>query len=273
MLSLGVLLPLDKRSWGINLKLGFVTCSKADFQGLMQTIESYKYFQKHITEIVLVLSDFSENEIRLISKSTVDLPCRFIVSDSMGIYNAMNLGVKEISTDYVVFLNGGDELVQGDGLLELFDGIKGYEWGYGALQVINLPGAKTKIYRSKKYCLLKHRFGIKYVPHPSTMFRRLSIIDRNGFDESFSVAADQEMILRFAIETDPYVVLKPISRFYTGGLSARNDLEIVQDFHKISLKLFGAVFNSELIDTFLWTMNLHTRVFLRAIIRRFKSRY
>ena len=273
MLSLGVLLPLDKRSWGINLKLGFVTCSKADFQGLMQTLESYKYFQKHITEIVLVLSDFSENEIRLISKSTVDLPCRFIVSDSMGIYNAMNLGVKEISTDYVVFLNGGDELVQGDGLLELFDGIKGYEWGYGALQVINLPGAKTKIYRSKKYCLLKHRFGIKYVPHPSTMFRRLSIIDRNGFDESFSVAADQEMILRFAIETDPYVVLKPISRFYTGGLSARNDLEIVQDFHKISLKLFGAVFNSELIDTFLWTMNLHTRVFLRAIIRRFKSRY
>ena len=249
-----------------------MTCSKADFHGLMRTLESYKYFRKHIAEIVLVLSDFSENEIGLISKSAVDLPCRVIVSDSMGVYNAMNLGVRELSTDYVIFLNGGDELVQGDALLELLDGIKGYEWGYGALQVINLPGAKTKIYRSKKYSLLKHRFGIKYVPHPSTMFRRMSIIDKNGFDESFSVAADQEMILRFAIETDPYIVLKPISRFYTGGLSARNDLEIVQDFHKISLKLFGAVFNSELIDRSLWAINLYTRVFLRAIIRDPKTR-
>ncbi len=249
-----------------------MTCSKADFHGLMRTLESYKYFRKHIAEIVLVLSDFSENELRLISNLAVDLPCRVVVSDSMGIYNAMNLGVKEISTDYVVFLNGGDELVQGDGLLELFDGIKGYEWGYGALQVMNPSGAKTKIYRSKKYSLLKHRFGIKYVPHPSTMFRRHSIIDRNGFDESFSIAADQEMILRFAIETDPYVVLKPISRFYTGGLSTRNDLEIVQDFHKISLKLFGAVFNWELIDKFLWTMILFARVFLRSTIRSPKTR-
>lgn len=249
-----------------------MTCSKADFHGLMRTLESYKYFRKHIAEIILVLSDYSENDIGLISKSTVNLPCRVILSDSVGIYNAMNLGVRELSTDYVVFLNGGDELVQGGGLLELLDGIRGHEWGYGALQVINLSGAKTKIYQSKKYSLLMHRFGIKFVPHPSTIFRRLSIIDKNGFDESFSVAADQEMILRFAIETDPYIVPKPISRFYRGGLSTRNDLEIVQDFHKISLKLFGAVFNSELIDRSLWSINLYARVFLRAIIRYPKTR-
>ena len=238
----------------------------------MRTLESYKFFQKYIAEIILVLSDYSENEIELISKSTVNLPCRVVVSDSMGIYNAMNIGVSELSTDYVIFLNGGDELVQGDGLLELLLGINGYEWGYGAMQVINPSGAKTKIYQFEKYSLLKHRFGIKYVPHPSAIFRRLSIIDKNGFDENFSVAADQEMILRFAIETDPYVVLKPISRFYLGGLSTRNNVEIVQDFHKISLKLFGAVFNSEFIDRALWVMNLNARVFLRAITRSSKTR-
>jgi hypothetical protein len=249
----------------IKPSIGIISCSKSDLSGLSRTLKSLNEIRDEINELVLVLSDYSESEIITITNQSRNLMPKIITSEPLGIYAAMNRGLKELGTEFALFLNGGDEIINSKSLSKLLDNMQGANWGYGSLEISTEESNVIRVHKFLPYSITRHRFSLNYVPHPSTILRRESILNKNCYNEKFTTAADQELILKFAIESSPRVIPEPIARFYLGGKSTRSEHEIVNDFQLISQNLFGYTLKSKTFDRILWKSIKSARIILSKI--------
>lgn len=232
--------------------LGVVTCSRADLPGLSRTLESLKLGRGSFQKLILVLSDYSDSEIQTLIADYSILKPIFVLTESKGIYQAMNLGCADLETQLVLFLNGGDELIDPGALIELTNLIKSGGWGYGGIQIASVESKTLRTYQFGRYSKKLHRFTIRYVPHPATVFSMQTLRQFGGYNLSYSTAADQDLILRFARASDPTVINKTIAKFYLGGQSTRSNRETITELRKISKNVFGNTLDSEVIDKIVW---------------------
>jgi hypothetical protein len=235
-------------------QLTIITCSKSDFMGLSKTLASITSFQQDFPSLKLVLSNYTDEQIEVIleqieytSSSVLNIPPK-------GIYSAMNAGLFGIDTTFVMFLNGGDILLAPEELRKLISKCADGSWGYGSLAILPIQPNLSRIYKFKPYSSLLHRFGIKYVPHPSTVISTELIQRIGGFDEKYMIAADQKLIMQCALVSEPKIIGEVISGFYLGGASYRTSKEINNDFANISKELFGLIGKSYFIDKTIWSL-------------------
>ena len=168
-----------------------------------------------------------------------------------GIYYAQNLGLSRVKNRLVIFLNGGDKLEDSSGLHNLVKELGQSSWGYGEIDLIGSSASDKQRYRFK-YNRYLHRLGLKYVPHPATVVDAKEAIRLGGFDEKYLSAADHKLLLMFSKRSAPVVVRSLISTFYRGGMSSRNQREVVSDCMNISHELFGYFLNNKFLDRLLW---------------------
>jgi len=241
-----------------NLKdLSFVVCSKDDLTGLVRTLNSLDLRVLNGSTKVIVLSDYSSSQIKELKKKFNHRSFQIYEVDPRGVFSAQNYGLRKVDSDFVQFLNGGDELMEPSALSELLFNLARSDWGYGSLCVVSLDG-NSRVY-SFKYQMLLHRLGLRYVPHPSTIIRTKVAIELGGYDEKYNSAADHKLFVKFAQRGKPIIVKETISKFYLGGLSTRNKKLIVADSAKISREIYGYFFRSQTIDTMIWKLVLGIR--------------
>jgi hypothetical protein len=213
--------------------------------------------------VIVVHTNYSQREINNLASTFPSLKIKLIESNKNGIYEAMNLGIENSNQDFLFFLNGGDELINLKGLCKLVNKMKHSTWGYGGLIITKSLGTFNREYTFKPYVQVLHRLGIKYVPHPSSIVRRSTILKMGGFNTAFRVAADQELFIRLSLLERPIIIKDNISNFFLGGESSRLQNQIMNDFKKISHQNFGFFFNSRIIDLYIWKIML----FIRKIIK------
>lgn len=231
--------------------LTVITCSKSDLTGLKSTLRSLLQIKTNFYEILVLATGYSLEELALLPKEFSTLKLDIQVPKKDGIYEAMNLGLSQARSEYVIFINGGDQLESAEALEKLTRDLNGRQWGYGSLSV-NSGASHNKVYRFKPYRQLLHRMGIKYCPHPTTIIKRETAIELGGFNPKYKIAADQDLLLKFSKLELPIVTNQEISRFMLGGISTRSSQQINQDFKNISRENFGFFFNSILIDKIIW---------------------
>lgn len=238
--------------------LSIIVCSRNDSVGLKTTLKSLELINNSNFELILVLSDYSKNEIeniRLLVKV-----CNFIVVDTSakGVYSAMNLGISRASKEFILFLNGGDALFSADNLQGLLAKIGKNSWGFGAINI--LKKENHKCYRFKPYFKNLHRLSLKFVPHPATIYRTSFVEKLGRFDTKFKIAADQKMALQASKISSPVTSRLIISNFNLGGISDnRTSHDVVNDFRRISHELNGYFFGIQKIDTLIWCLVLKIR--------------
>ena len=133
-----------------------------------------------------------------------------------GIYNAMNKGLSLASSDYVLFLNSGDELI---------DNITVKNINFDAGKMIffraNIVSSKqTKIYPSLKYTNKNIGSWLKSAlpNHQAILFPR-KFYANNRYNERLKIAADTEFKSR-CLTSQGYIFDESVFvNFYTGGLS------------------------------------------------------
>jgi len=243
--------------------LGIVTCSKSDLDGLLRTLHSLSNSLNSFDEFVLVLSNYNDKEISLIKESSKLFNTKVLVTKSEGIYAAMNIGAENLKTEFVFFLNGGDELMDGEALQNLVRKIGNGNWGYGSIVIAEMGKSKSRSYSFNSYSIWLHRLGIKYVPHPATVIRRTIFSKLAGFDVSLSVASDQGLMLSLARKWQPIIIGESISRFYLGGESTRTASEINENFKLLSNKIFGPIMSSHVVDNLIWTVLKTLRILFK----------
>jgi len=123
---------------------------------------------------------------------------------------------------------------------------------------------KETEYRFEPYSQLLHRFGWKYVPHPASIISKEVFETLGGFDENYTIAADQKLFLQASKVCFPRVLSKPVSKFHLGGLSSRSVLDSMKDLQLASNEVFGPLFGLQPIDNFFWFAN----TFAKKIVKK-----
>lgn len=117
-----------------------------------------------------------------------------------GIYDAMNKGIRLASGDIIGFLNGDDIYQDGDVLrtvIEAFARDPQLDIVYGDLVYISADGTNRVVRNWVTGDYYPDFFDDgKVPPHPSLFVRRSVLMDTDGFDTSFRIAADYELMFR-----------------------------------------------------------------------------
>jgi len=238
--------------------LTIVIVSKEDEIGLQRTLNSLLKFGGAYPNVTLVLSYEKQLQIIDTIKKYPFTP-KILFENSSGVYQAMNLGLVEIETPFVWFLNGGDEYY---GTIDLFKilkvNINKSLIIFGVEIRDNFTNSK-RTYRLRFYSKLLHRLGLIFIPHPGAIFKTNLLKFHGGFKPNLKIAADQEAL--YALAKTKYFSLNKenLAIFHLGGLSTRKSDEIVNDFREISRINHGFFLNWLFFDQIIWKCIFYLR--------------
>lgn len=232
----------------LNLKVSIITVCLNSEKTILKTIKSVN--NQNYAEVEHIFIDGgSIDKTKIIIKENSKRQLKIINQPSQGIYNAMNLGIKNSHGDVIAFLNS-DDFYDNDRVIqkiaELFD--NNTEIVYGNITYFNTNEGK-KNWRSFKpglYYPLAYSKGW-HPPHPAFFIKKNSI--KKLFDESLEISADfnfmfyHQEILQLKSK---YININCVN-MGVGGVSQKfhnivkgnqNIIKIINKYYKINLIVF-----------------------------------
>jgi len=149
----------------------------------------------------------------------------FIIGKDKSLYNAMNIGLKNTWSDYILFLNSGDHF---------------YNNNASHLIKLNLDKNclifKTVLKYKKRSLYPKKRFFYSnyYHPHPS-FIRPPQLKQKIYFNEKYKIDADSIWVNNNISRYSSKKIFKNFSIHYLGGLSTSPNLETIKNYFSNSL--------------------------------------
>jgi glycosyltransferase involved in cell wall biosynthesis len=197
--------------------LTIVTINKNNAKNLKRTIASLWQIEADEDVELIFIDGASSDDSVLLAKALWN-ENQLISEPDSGIYNAMNKGLSLAKGKYVLWLNSGDELVDGvwDEVKQVLQGTDATVVAFG-LEIYNESGTKLLERRIPNANMLPRRT----LPHPSSMFRRDVVSSLRGYDESFKIAADRFLFLTMYQQGEKIAYFRIVlSKFYLGGISS-----------------------------------------------------
>lgn len=162
-------------------------------------------------ECIIVDGVSRDNTLHIIEEyEKKDSRFRHVSEPDNGIYDAFNKGWRMAKGEWIHYLGSDDRLVK-DGLKNLF------------LQETNadLIGGAVYLVRDDEEDKLQET-NLADGCHQAFITKRKIIEQLGGFDESYKIIADKDLLVR--IVTNNFIVLNykiPVAYFYVGGVSQR----------------------------------------------------
>lgn len=204
--------------------------SEKSIQTCLNSILSQTY--KNI-ELLIIDGKSSDNTVKLSKEITNSFHRARIISEpDLGIYDALNKGLKLAKGDIIGFVHSDDLLFSENVISEIIKEFKtkNIDGVYGDLQYVSRNNINSVI-RNWTSCsfnekLLKNGW---MPPHPSLFLKR-DVYEKHGnFDINFLVSADYDFILRIFADKDlcfKYIP-KVITKMRVGGASNKNLANII----------------------------------------------
>ncbi len=152
---------------------------------------------------------------------------RLLLRDRMGVYNALNFGIRNTTGDIFGFVHGNDALASPDVIsrvVEAFEADPELDFVFGDLRYVSPRNHKPgRIYHAEDFST-EQLIGGVCPPHP-TLYIRRTTADRIGeYAENYRIGADFDMWIRLFCAEPPlkYRHLPLIMvNMTTGGLSTK----------------------------------------------------
>jgi hypothetical protein len=234
------------------VEFAIVTVVKGDLVGLIKTrkaIETQTYKNwKH----VIIYGGNDPKAIKYIQELNPQNTIYRVELDS-GIYNAMNKGWKLSPENcYIYFLNARDVFAELDSLeiaaSELVS--SNYPlWGCTTHEEIDENGENwiCKLVSPPSLSNQLHAFG--YRSHQAVVMHKDLIRELKGFDESYRIASDWDLIVRVQMKYTPAIWTKPLGRFEIGGMSSIKILDAHSELMLLRKKYLNYNFLESLLDS------------------------
>ncbi|PZX49795.1 glycosyl transferase family 2 [Algoriphagus ratkowskyi] len=223
---------------GINLSIIIPNFNSGSL--LDHTLASIFFKEIIFTFEVLIIDNLSIDNPRQYIDNYPEGSIVYISEQDIGIYDAMNKGVKLASGRWLFFLGAGDELI-----IDAVNQIKFNQYKNSTLIYANTQLLKNGKVYDGEFDLLK--LMKRNISHQA-IFYNLSVFNEIGyFDTNFKITADYIFNLKIFMRTTVEIHYLPIvvSRFLGGGLSddLRDDF-----FQNNKLKII----NKLVLSNFIW---------------------
>jgi len=235
------------------MKLSIITVCYNSSVTIRDTIESV--LEQKYQDIEYIVIDGSSNDGTIeIVKEYGDRISTFISEPDLGIYDAMNKGIRVASGDVIGFLNSDDIYSSSSALSQLMQRMisEGTDSVYADLIIVD-PIDLNRTYRyydSSKFHPKKLKYGLMPA-HPTILFKRHVYLQHGLFSLDYKIAADYEIIVRFYhLKMVSYTYLPSVVvKMRAGGISTRGiknswtlNREMVKACHNNGLKTFLPLF-------------------------------
>jgi glycosyltransferase involved in cell wall biosynthesis len=239
-----------------------VTVVKDDLIGLKKTrksLENQSY--KNWRHIIIDGDSGQETQKFLSSLSVQDT---FYVSEpDSGVYEAMNKAWKLADPQsFVFYLNAADVFADTNSLLEANAAMKTNSyasWGCTTHEEIQEDGDGWVCKLVSPPSVANQLFAFGYRSHQAVIMKAEFIAELGGFDESYRIAADWDLIVRAMLVDKPIIWSHPLAVFQLGGLSQANMARAHQELRQLRRIHLGKSAKQNILD-YLW-QNVYLRYF------------
>lgn len=165
-------------------KLSIITVNYNNSAGLEKTINSV-IIQKN-TDFEFIIIDGASNDDSLQTlKNNKEYIDYYVSEKDLGIYNAMNKGIKIAKGDYLLFLNSGDELYDENALNHIKKNNE--DLLYFDAFFYNSTSSFVHQYPNK----LNFNYFLKYsLPHQATIINRKLFLKAGLYNENYKICSD-----------------------------------------------------------------------------------
>lgn len=249
-----------------------ITVIVAVFNGaktLQQYIDSVAHQSYPNKELIIIDGGSNDGTVDLLKANNEQIKY-WISEPDKGIYNAWNKGLSQAKGDWICFLGADDYFWDAQvlermaaALAKLHPSIR---VAYGQIMLLNNDG--ESLYPvGEPWQKVKERFKqLMCIPHPGAMHRRSLFDECGGFDESFRIAGDYELLLRELKSADAVFIpdLVVVGMRY-GGVSSnpKNALaslfEVRRAQRKQGLRVPGLIWLFSILK-------LYVRIFLWGVM-------
>ena len=182
--------------------ISIITVVKDAERDLLRTIKSVDNFYDIISEHIIIYKKSKDNTLNVIKDNLNDKRV-YTEQKNTGIYEAMNLGLKNIQfNNFVLFLNAGDVLINKNFFYNL-PNYKKFDIIYGITKSgfwIKDRFHKKRIEDFGEYSEKKINFG-NCPSHPSFIFSRKKF-KNFFFDCKYKIASDYHLMIRMLKSTN-----------------------------------------------------------------------
>lgn len=205
----------------MNKKFSIITINYNNLKGLKKTIESVINQTWKEFEYVVIDGGSTDGSAEYLVTQTENIDY-WISEKDLGIYNAMNKGVKIATGEYLLFLNSGDHFFNNKILEQNHEHVTLDDLIYFNLEMI-AEGSSEIINYPKELRFYDLYFST--LPHPATFIKKELFCTTGLYDENLKIVSDWKFfILALFRDNCSYnKINETFSTFYLDGLSSRED--------------------------------------------------
>ena len=177
------------------MKISVITISYNSSITIKHTLKSVQTQTHPNIEHIIVDGKSTDNTLQICND--FNHISKIISESDMGVYDAFNKGLKLASGEIIGFLNSDDVFYDKHSLKKISDKFdEQTDCVFANLDYVNQKGKVVRKWRSKPY--QRNAFSKGWMPAHPTFYCRKSIYDElGGYDDSFDIAGDFELMLRF----------------------------------------------------------------------------
>ena len=220
--------------------ISIVTVVKNNAVGLTKTLKSALSQDFADWELIIVYGQ-SEDSTYDIATEFCKLDSRFslVRQSDQGIYEAMNLGIGKSRTDFLWFMNSGDQFYSVSSLDAGFKAIKSSQNGFvvGGYKI----DGEERVFRqsSGEISLIKFALSRRGACHQAMVFRKDSIMIARNFDTRFRLAADQKLCLEIIKDSGAIKIGEILAIMEPDGFSDKNLKRMHEEKALIRAEIFA----------------------------------
>lgn len=196
--------------------LSIITVTKNCVNTIERTLQSVKLVKSDRVEFIVVDGLSEDGTIEKIKKYSQMID-QLICEEDEGIYQAMNKGVAKAKGEFILFINGDDELIP-DGVSQVISLLPTCNE-----QVVSATTVVVGDQYNPSFLYIPNPSKLVFwdsIPHPSSFIRRELLI-KFPFREDLRIASDYDFFLKIFMAGMTFKIASyHTARHYYGGISS-----------------------------------------------------
>jgi glycosyltransferase involved in cell wall biosynthesis len=243
--------------------VSIITVVKNNAIGLLKTLESAQSQDFSDWELLIIYAESEDSTLSVATKfSNKDARISLIAENEQGIYQAMNLGIKDSKADFFWFMNSGDQFYSTKSLSYGYNSIRNSSLGFmvGGYQIER----DARLFKQKKGELTQIDFALsrRGACHQAMIFRKRAVIETGCFDTRFDLAADYMLCLKLIDKFGAAKLPAILATLEPDGISDRNLNRMHYEKSLIRREIFAKNRTARLLGWW-WMMAASTKARLR----------